>query len=367
MRSGLIILFLIFIIFYFPNVKADVISVNSGGSNSICINSGGSLEDCFSGSEAGVCTVTTCSALRYNCGSVDDGCGGNLYCGTCSSGYTCITGICALSSIGPSSGPGGAGGPSSYNPSISITPSEINLTLSYNNVTQMSQRITEKIYVTNNGDSIQNLSVSQNGLDIITILGTNSITVNPHETKEVDIDFISPLKNEDITGTIFIDGYKIPVSIHVTSNPLWFDSNIVILNKNYQVSQGGTLKTTVELIPQGEKSRLDVTLNYVIKDSSGKIFLTKSETVLISDKMNFERDFGTGALPLGNYIISLELVYPGGIAPSSAQFEVVPMSFGNLLGVMLFFLIMLIVIVAIIIVIVLIRRKRRENQRNINV
>ena len=165
---------------------------------------------------------------------------------------------------------------------------------------------------------------------------------------------------------IFIDGYSIPVSIHVTSNPLWFDSNIVILNKDYQVARGGNLKTSVELIPQGEQSRLDVTLNYAIKDSSGKIYLTKSETVLVTDKMEFERDFGTGMLPLGNYIISLDLIYPGGVAPSSAQFEVVPMNFGNVLGVMLFFLIMLILIIMILILIVWIRKKRKE-QRNINV
>ena len=365
MKRIWIILFFILTIFYFPNMRADVISINSGGDNQLCINSGGNLEDCFSGSEAGACIMTTCSALGYSCGSWDDGCGGTLNCGTCFAGDICSNGTC-VSPGGQNNGPGGVSGGPSYVPSIVITPSEINLTLSYNNVTNMSQRITEKIYITNNGDSTQTLPISQSGLDFITILGVNSITINSHETKELDVDFISPLRTEDLTGAIFIDGYKIPVSIHVTSNPLWFDSNIVILNKDYKVSQGGTLKTSVELIPQGEKSRLDVTLNYEIKDSSGKIFLTKSETVLVSDKMDFERDFGTGALPLGNYIISLELIYPGGIAPSSAQFEVVKMNLGNLFGVILFFLIMLIVIVGMIIVIVLIRRKRKENRGNIN-
>jgi large-conductance mechanosensitive channel len=94
--------------------------------------------------------------------------------------------------------------------------------------------------------------------------------------------------------------------------------------------------------------------------------LTKSETVLVTDKIEFERDFGTGMLPLGNYIISLDLIYPGGTAPSSAQFEVIPMNFGNLLGVIFFFLIMLILIFTIIILIVLIARKRNENNKRIN-
>ena len=38
---------------------------------------------------------------------------------------------------------------------------------------------------------------------------------------------------------------------------------------------------------------------------------------------NFKRNFDTGQLPLDKYIVGLELVYPGGVAPSSAHFEVV--------------------------------------------
>ncbi len=228
----------------------------------------------------------------------------------------------------------------------------------------MSQRITQIFYITNNGTSSQTLSISSIGLDevIIPSIKDTSISVAPKETKELSVNFVSPLQQKDINGQIIIDGKSIPVFLHVTSNPLWFDSNIIILNKDYKVSRGGTLKTSVGLIPQGEKSRLDVTLNYAIKDISGKIYLTKSETVLVQDKMDFERDFGTGMLPAGSYIITLDLVYPGGVAPSSARFEVVPMTAGDFLGVILFFLIFAILIVAIVIIILLIRRKRQENK-----
>jgi hypothetical protein len=361
-KEIIFILFFILTIFYFPNIKADVISINDGGSIGIVINPDNYIEGFFS-KQTVSCSPTNCSALGYTCGNWNDSCGGILNCGTCSG--TCNNGTC-ITPITPPQGGGQSGAGGATVPGIVITPSEINLTLSYNSVTNMSQRITEKIYITNNGDSAQTLSVSQSGLDFITILGIDSITINSHETKELDVDFISPFENADITGAILIDGYTIPVSVHVTSNPLWFDSNIVVLNKDYQVARGGNLKTSVELIPQGEPSRLDVTLNYVIKDSSGQIYLTKSETVLVQNKMEFERDFGTGMLPLGNYVISLDLVYPGGIAPSSAHFEVVKMNLGNLLGVILFFLIMLILIVLILILIVWIRRKRKGNRGNIN-
>lgn len=38
---------------------------------------------------AGSCVPTTCAALGKNCGSISDGCGGTLSCGTCATGMTC--------------------------------------------------------------------------------------------------------------------------------------------------------------------------------------------------------------------------------------------------------------------------------------
>jgi peptidoglycan/xylan/chitin deacetylase (PgdA/CDA1 family) len=46
----------------------------------------------------GVCTPTTCAAQGKNCGSISDGCGGTLNCGTCASGQTCsASNVCQAS------------------------------------------------------------------------------------------------------------------------------------------------------------------------------------------------------------------------------------------------------------------------------
>jgi hypothetical protein len=46
----------------------------------------------------GTCTPKTCTGLGINCGSASDGCGGSLQCGFCPGGQTCggggITGVC---------------------------------------------------------------------------------------------------------------------------------------------------------------------------------------------------------------------------------------------------------------------------------
>jgi chitinase len=40
------------------------------------------------------CTQTTCSAQGKNCGSIADGCGGTLTCGTCAANQTCTNNVC---------------------------------------------------------------------------------------------------------------------------------------------------------------------------------------------------------------------------------------------------------------------------------
>jgi len=46
------------------------------------------------------CVPKTCLQLSKNCGSVNDGCGGSLSCGTCSGGKTCSNGNCVTSASG---------------------------------------------------------------------------------------------------------------------------------------------------------------------------------------------------------------------------------------------------------------------------
>ncbi|MGC4119944.1 MAG: Ig-like domain-containing protein [Myxococcales bacterium] len=44
------------------------------------------------------CQKTTCAAQGKNCGSLDDGCGGTLACGTCTGNNTCVANVCTACS-----------------------------------------------------------------------------------------------------------------------------------------------------------------------------------------------------------------------------------------------------------------------------
>ena len=108
-----------------------------------------------------------------------------------------------------------------------------------------------------------------------------------------------------------------------------------------------------------------MTLDYTIRDYAGKVYLTQRETLLVEDRINFDRNFGTGSLPIGRYVVGLELRYPNGVAPSSAHFEVVtraPITFGGIV----LWLIMLIIILGIIIIIIVIYKRKKKEEENTN-
>ncbi len=340
-------IFVISFLILIPVISADLISLNSGGDEGIIITPGGFIERFF------FCTPYTCEELGYTCGSWTDGCGGIINCGSCPSGYVCSNGTCVVSPeeeveeeveeeivIPPPL-------------NISVTPTEISLT---DMIVKEAEEVIIK--VTNYESTTQNLSVSQVSLDDVVVLNVNSITLAPGETKEIKVVFVS-LKSGSFVGKILIGTKEILVSLIVRERRLLFDSNIVILNRNYKVERGDKLMTEVTLIPFGDTTRLDVLLKYTIKDYSGKVYLRHSESILVEKKINFRRNFDTGGLPLGDYVISLELVYPGGVAPSSSNFEVVGSTPEKFMGRVILYLTAMIFFVAIVIIGLLIKRKIR--------
>lgn len=350
--------FTIFFINFIPNISADIVSVNSGGSEQIIVNPDIYIEGFYSGGFCGDGIIDI--ALGEQC---DNGAANGACAATCST--SCTTNSCEVTPPGggPGGGGGGGGGGAAITQNLAISPNVFDVTLAVN--TNLQQTIT----VTNLGGYTTTVTVSKsmfdenaNPIDMI-ILDATSFTLNAGESRDIGVIFVALNDTGIFTGNIRVGNVDIPVTINVKTKLLLFDSNIVVLNKDYIVVKGDDLKTRVTLIPIGEKERLDVTLDYTIRDYSGKVYLTQKETMLIEKKINFDRNFGTGSLPIGRYVVGLQLKYPNGVAPSSAHFEVVtrtPVTFGQIV----LWLIILIIIIAIIIIIIIVYKRRKKEQEN---
>jgi hypothetical protein len=257
----------------------------------------------------------------------------------------------------PSPPGGGAAGNVTY-PSLKIVPGQFNINMIVNtNVHQI-------ISITNIGTSATSVAITQSNLNNMIIVENTSIYLAPGETKSIGVIFVAPNTTGVYNGTINIGNVGVPVSLNVLKEFILFDSNIVVLNRNYQVSRGQPLQTQVTLIPMGTPVRMDVTLNYAIKSSNGTVYLTRSETLLVDSQQSVRRDFDTGSLPLGGYVVELELVYPYGIAPSSAHFDIVE-SVRNLFSIAAYGIIFAIIMIsALLIVLTMVRLSKKNRQIN---
>jgi len=139
--------------------------------------------------------------------------------------------------------------------------------------------------------------------------------------------------------------------------------SLIEVSGREQIEFGDKLGVGVTLIPRNGEA--EVVVNYLIKDSEGKIYVQESETVMIGGEENFNKRFSTEGLPVGNYIIGMELVYPEGVAASSSRFEIVERGIGlspsGGLGIVLVGLgIGVVVLIVLIIIFVVSRRKKRK-------
>jgi hypothetical protein len=108
-------------------------------------------------------------------------------------------------------------------------------------------------------------------------------------------------------------------------NNSFFDIFITIPQNYEKVEPNTELLTNVKLINLGGAGRVDVLMNYEIKDLNDKTILTKKETVAVETQANFVRTFDIpqDTLP-GKYKVYVKLVYADGKeAAAEASFEIV--------------------------------------------
>lgn len=340
LKRGLLFVFSCLFIVSFSNlISADVISINSGGSTEFVVTTDKYIDSFFFGiPDAVILGCTDPTANNYNPSATQD------------------DGSCTFD--GDTGGGGGGGAVPSLD--ITVTPSwDPNSGIKIPVDTTREENIT----VTNNGDSTVTVSISHTFGDHLTVLDSQgTLTIEPGESEIFNLLFLGLSEPGVVPGSITVGDRTILTSLDISTVLLLFDSLITVLNPNITVFQGEELNTLINLIPMGDPARLDVTMEFEIRDFDGNVYSTSSDTVLIESQMSVLRDFETGNLPVGDYIIALDLVYPNGIAPSSAHFIVKEREIPPIIGDIILFLIIVILVLAIIIIIILILRRRDDDE-----
>lgn len=310
---------------FFSFVSADVISVNYGGSDNLIVD-GGLVESFFFSPESVEVSVPVCGNGVLESGEACDD--GNLVSNDgCSA--SCVVDS-AIPVATPGGGGGGGGGAIS---TVVANDTKLVSTISYLSAVPESLNLPAtvgiqtkaKLSLINSGDSDFNLTWSVVALEKMINFDAGDFVLKSGETKILEF-FIMPEESGIHTGKFVFtssDGaLDVPIVLNTNSELSLFDIMLDLSEAMRVISVGDRVTGQISLVQMGLKSDVDVAMNYVIKDFSGRTYLTQTETIKVNGEKSYPHTFETGNLPPGDYIVGAEIIYAGGIATASSQFLV---------------------------------------------
>lgn len=183
------------------------------------------------------------------------------------------------------------------------------------------------IIITNRGNVIMDFNAFINEfLEGIIELNKTIFSLSPGVSENLEFEITSPSEPGIYTGKIIValgaEIKEVLVSINVQTDTSLFDVLLSIPRAMKVIGIGDNLEVQVDLLQMGLKEKMDVTLNYVVKDFDGSVYIKESETIAVYDQKKFSKKFFTENLPAGNYVVGVELIYPDGVAVASSHFKI---------------------------------------------
>jgi len=320
-RFCLFIFVIIIGVALFSFASADVISVNSGGYENLIVDNN-DVDVFFSSSESSNATVVASPVCGNGVLETGEGCddGNILSSDGCSAS-------CVVEVAGTPAGGGSSGGAATSVETVELI-STLDLSAvpeSLNLPATVGIQTSAKLSLINSGNKELILNWSVVALDDMINFDENKFTLNPGETRILEF-FVMPNKSGIHSGKfVFADEsgiFEVPIILNTNSELTLFDIKLDISEDMRVIFTGERVVAQISLIQMGLQSDVDVAMNYVIKDFSGRTYLTQTETIKANKEKSYSHVFETGELPPGDYIVGSEVIYAGGVATASSQFRV---------------------------------------------
>ncbi len=192
----------------------------------------------------------------------------------------------------------------------------------------LGEEKSETLTITNTGRSYLNFSLSIGGeIKEFLTLSDISFTLLEEESKTISLDFIGK-RVGSFTGSIIVKGDNIekiiPTLLEIESEVVLFDVKLDIPSEYKKIRPSDELKAQITLFSLGPPEKVNVTINYFIKDLNGDIVLEETEILTVQNQLSFLKSF---KIPedseLGTYTLSIEVLYADSFAVSSEIFKIV--------------------------------------------
>ena len=244
--------------------------------------------------------------------------------GTCNGAETCSTcsadcGACPAGGAGGGGGGGGGGvtplGVPNFEPSVE----------NFNLQIVSGESDTKEFIIKNTGKRPITIKISASGLEDYITFNTDKIVLKVGESAPLTFTINAPEPGV-YAGKIILNygsvTKEVLVLLNVVSEGVLFDVTVTIPELYRDLRIGQRLPVLIELTEVGAETGVDVTMKYVIKDFDGNTFYTDSETFYVLGTKSYSKKFSTVGLNPGDYVLGVELTYPGGVATSSSHFRV---------------------------------------------
>ncbi len=244
----------------------------------------------------------------------------------------------------------GGSGSIKKSPEIGVNSMEITPDKFIKILIKQKEKKQESFTIKNTGTINLNINLLIQGIDAFTKINEKSFTLAPGETKKVNLEF-NGLENKDpnvYTGRILIHGNNlekaIPVILELESKKPLFDINIKIPEGYSYVKSGQNIPFNVKLLELEELSKVDVNMEYNIKNEEGTTITSSSETIGVEKQADFTKTLTIPEnIPKGNYLVYVRVLYSGEVASASESFTVgkKPFTVSQILIYLLIFLLLI--------------------------
>ena len=221
---------------------------------------------------------------------------------------------------------------------------------------KQGQTTSQKILITNLENEILKVNLENTFLKDFIRLSEAEFYLNAKESIEIEIDFIvredtlPDLYIGKIIATVGETQKEILITIEVESKGPLFDVKIRIPYKFQHVLPGEEALAQIEIYNLGSDGKIDVFLDYIIKDSKGNEILKEQGTIAVETSTSFIKDIKIPEnLAFGKYVFYVRVTYDGKIASASAWFNVGKRELDKL-TIFLYILIIILIIIILMII-----------------
>ncbi len=190
------------------------------------------------------------------------------------------------------------------------------------------------IIIKNTGTETVKYEISVEDIQDYVKISETSFELNPGEEKTFTIEFLT--KELGVyTGRIVVKSGTITkyitVLINIKTKLSLIDISLDIPREYKLIRKGDVLKSQISISNMlGTKEEL--TLTYVIKDSSGRIVLEETEKINVEQQASFTKTFNTDNLRGGNYILAAEARAGNSFSASADMFRIESGIIGEMLA-----------------------------------